>query len=1191
MRYPHQSQIMPRCIMWIHILLAFSLLVTKLPLSCSTGTSPLIKHYAPSDHPRKNVPRRNHKAREMRRAEQFSTEIGSDFSEPVPSQSSSDASLPISSPTSPRSQICSDGFSLIRIFLTPDDFEEEMRWMLSNSRGAIIYGFDYSPITAAEDYGWESCVPEDDCYSFTIEDDWGDGICCSHGEGSYSLWYDDVKVASGGDFEFSESRFFGANCPTFSPSASSRPSSKLPRLQPLVSEHAEIIEKERDTLIKLFESTRGEEWLVNTGWIKEDENHCKWEGVSCKNGFVNKLTLEAKGLDGSIPTDVGMLSNLRYLYLAENKIHGSIPTEIGMMESLEILELNLNAIDGTVPTEVGRIERLNYLSFSDNTLHGNIPTEVGMISNLGVFSLSANNLHGTVPTEIGMIKNLKHLHISENNLHGTLPTEIGMMKSLEIIFLQENTFHGTIPTEIGMLGNLIHLLLHDNSLSGTIPTEIGMMENLNTLHISRNSINGTIPTKIGMMEHFAAFILSRNSINGTIPTEIGMIKSLKFFFLDHNFINGIIPTEIGLIESLHFLFLSDNFLNSTIPTEVGLLSKLNGFQIFSNNIYGTIPTEIGRLQDLEQALNLSSSFLTGTVPTELGMLTKIDTLDLSSNSLTSVLPTHLVNMSSLEYLNVSNNKFVSFPLEEEWNNILETCDMSHNQIEQEIPKELLGFSSLKVLIISNNSFIGTLPDSLGSLARMQRLHLDNNLLSGTIPDTILALATLSELNLSNNRQETRCFHDIECTKLAAEYQQGHTVCCNDICSDIVDTDGISTFCLLLGLRGAIPAGFGNMLTLELLDLSSNYFAGNIPPEIGRLSRLEVLNLTNNVLTGSIPSALGALASASVLLKGNDQIRGKHGNKIAPLSLCSSVPGLDIFNDPIWCPPERNALKKIYDEAGGQDWIRDDGWVDEFNNHCTWYGIECNEENNVIKLALENSGLSGRISNSVASLTSLETLHLRDNNLKGSIPYDIGKLLNLSSLQLSHNFLTGSIPPGFLNLSQLEMMHLHGNRLRGTVPILASKGINESSFIADCGSPSDFDTPVDCPNCTMCCNRLQQCDTQEEIYQVETLAIKVMFGVLGFLILVAMTSLLRKRKMTLDSSPFHFIFGLCTRKESSCDVHDAIGKDSVYCFFLSSNFIAWVLAIAVLFAQGVCFVFFIQAASLDFGAEKDWVYQR
>eukprot|EP00957_Ditylum_brightwellii_P157887 12018168-Ditylum_brightwellii.AAC.1 len=83
--------------------------------------------------------------------------------------------------------------------------------------------------------------------------------------------------------------------------------------------------------------------------------------------------------------------------------------------------------------------------------------------------------------------------------------------------------------------------------------------------------------------------------------------------------------------------------------------------------------------------------------------------------------------------------------------------------------------------------------------------------------------------------------------------------------------------------------------------------------------------------------------AVVLVRGNE-IRGQNKNdRIAPLSLCSNVPGFDLFEDKTWCPPERNFLKEFYTDAKGQEWTNATGWIDEFNNHCEWHGVECNEE--------------------------------------------------------------------------------------------------------------------------------------------------------------------------------------------------------------------------------------------------------
>eukprot|EP00957_Ditylum_brightwellii_P141933 10813519-Ditylum_brightwellii.AAC.1 len=126
----------------------------------------------------------------------------------------------------------------------------------------------------------------------------------------------------------------------------------------------------------------------------------------------------------------------------------------------------------------------------------------------------------------------------------------------------------------------------------------------------------------------------------------------------------------------------------------------------------------------------------------------------------------------------------------------------------------------------------------------------------------------------------------------------------------------------------------------------------------------------------------------------------------------NVPGFDLLNNKTWCPPERNCLTDFFSQAKGQEWTKSNGWLDEFENHCAWHGIECNKERQVINLTLGNNGLSGRISDAIGNLTELRKVDLHDNDLKGIIPSAIGNLLKLSSLIISYNDFTGNIPHEF-----------------------------------------------------------------------------------------------------------------------------------------------------------------------------------
>ncbi|HSG53521.1 MAG TPA: endonuclease, partial [Rheinheimera sp.] len=56
-------------------------------------------------------------------------------------------------------------------------------------------------------YTEQWCLSDGD-YSFTISDSYGDGICCSYGNGSYSLTINGAEVFSGGNFTYQQTHNF-----------------------------------------------------------------------------------------------------------------------------------------------------------------------------------------------------------------------------------------------------------------------------------------------------------------------------------------------------------------------------------------------------------------------------------------------------------------------------------------------------------------------------------------------------------------------------------------------------------------------------------------------------------------------------------------------------------------------------------------------------------------------------------------------------------------------------------------------------------------------------------------------------------------------------------------------------------------------------------------------------------------------
>ena len=109
---------------------------------------------------------------------------------------------------SPPPPACDD----VRIKLRTDDYGKETSWEIVNSSGAVVAsGSGYGN---NKDYEENYCLPAD-CYTFTIFDEFGDGMCCEQGEGFYRLFFNGKRVKKGGNFGSSESTEFGDDGKSF----------------------------------------------------------------------------------------------------------------------------------------------------------------------------------------------------------------------------------------------------------------------------------------------------------------------------------------------------------------------------------------------------------------------------------------------------------------------------------------------------------------------------------------------------------------------------------------------------------------------------------------------------------------------------------------------------------------------------------------------------------------------------------------------------------------------------------------------------------------------------------------------------------------------------------------------------------------------------------------------------------------
>ena len=313
-----------------------------------------------------------------------------------------------------------------------------------------------------------------------------------------------------------------------------------------------------------------------------------WEGVYLRGtpARVTWLIIRRRGLDGTVPAELGQLDMLTQLNLHSNSLSGSIPDEIGNLRNLQRLLLHNNSLSGDFP-DLRRLNNLTHLWLSGTNqrvgMGNDIPAWLNGLTNLEELNLWGNEIGGDIPNLSGL-SNLKILKLQNNSLTGSIPAWFGNMNSLGGLYLHANDLNGAIPPELGRLTRLRRLWLDRNELEGIIPPALSGMSNLGTLNLHTNRLTGTIPPQLGNLSRLQHLGLHNNVLTGIIPAQLGHLGELTRLAVSNNRLTGTIPSELGDLDKLTLLWLSQNQLTGTIPSDLGDLGDtLTSIKLASNN--------------------------------------------------------------------------------------------------------------------------------------------------------------------------------------------------------------------------------------------------------------------------------------------------------------------------------------------------------------------------------------------------------------------------------------------------------------------------------------------------------------------------------------------------------------------------------------------------------------------------------
>eukprot|EP00565_Helicotheca_tamesis_P004951 CAMPEP_0185741752 /NCGR_PEP_ID=MMETSP1171-20130828/38748_1 /TAXON_ID=374046 /ORGANISM="Helicotheca tamensis, Strain CCMP826" /LENGTH=627 /DNA_ID=CAMNT_0028413737 /DNA_START=41 /DNA_END=1924 /DNA_ORIENTATION=+ len=386
---------------------------------------------------------------------------------------------------------------------------------------------------------------------------------------------------------------------------------------------------ERYIMTLLYFATNGANWNNDMRFLTGRET-CAWNkyfqdedglvyllGAICDGSDdINKIWIPSNMLQGVIPFDeIMQLKSLRTIGFEYNGgLEGTLPNNIGDLTQLEILSLSNNLLTGTLPMSMSDIQSLRFLMIDDNELSGEV-TSVVNLPNLELVYLEDNFFEGEIgETFFSASPNLVHLDASNNEFSGTIPAHFFEESKLEVLdlmgnlfidgrlpqfpveqtnlkvlALQFNSITGDIPASIGNLRGLRHLDLSQNQLTGYFTEAMGDLKELNYLFLASNSFNeGPVPNFIRDLTNLVDLSLKKTNLSGAIPDWIGTdLKRLRLLDLDGNKLSGEIPETLTQLKVLTFLLLNRNQLTGQVPQNFTTV-PLEVFVLDDNNLSGDL---------------------------------------------------------------------------------------------------------------------------------------------------------------------------------------------------------------------------------------------------------------------------------------------------------------------------------------------------------------------------------------------------------------------------------------------------------------------------------------------------------------------------------------------------------------------------------------------------------------------------
>jgi len=854
---------------------------------------------------------------------------------------------------------------------------------------------------------------------------------------------------------------------------------------------------DQEALEALYQGTNGESWRTKTNWLV-DPNVCTWAGIGCDNeGYVTSINLDFNTLQGTIPTELALLSYLTSLSMDTNSLTGAIPSELGLLSSLDRCYLHSNSLTGTIPSELGKLGSMLYLDLTSNRLSGSIPNTIGNMQSLYSLHLDYNELTGSVPVSaISNLKDLDTLYLHRNDLTGAILADGPMCAlrstysggSLRYLYadclgdtaddrevqcecctncqesrhanelaVQKASLEALYQSTNGVLWTNNGNWLVDSNVCTWVGVSCDAEGYVTSISINSNNVVGTLPSEMGELRYLTSLRMTSNAMNGTLPSELGNLSSLTTLDFDRNSFTGTIPSQVlSSLSSLRTLDLSYNQFSGTLPVTIEQnMASLQYLYLQNNALTGPIPVaELGGLSSTLNHLYLERNFFTGVIEfggplCELRFISLSllrtdcaavnDNVEVQCDCCTSCITSALPPDATSAWPTMAATSSPVVPPTVSSAPSMVPPDVALQQSALEAFYAATGGQSW----VSNTNWLVD-PNictwaGIGCDTTQQfviSLRLQSNRLSGSLPVELAQLSKLTDLRLYTN------------------------TITGTLPSELGALTSLRTLFLHSNsLTGALPSELGQLTSLRYLYLHQNALTGALPNELVSLKSMRSLYLSYNSLSGVVPVDMLASMSASlnVLYLQRNELTGPiaSGSALCEARLLRGLSTLRVdclgatpeiecdccttcyeSRDPAVRNGQKAALQGIYEATNGPSWTYNTQWLVAGTNECDWYGVSCDAEGYITTLSLNNNNLDGALSTDIGLLSYIKYLRMYNNaNLSGTIPSEIGALKSLTSLDMYSNALSGSIPSELFGAGNTELnsINLRSNDLRGSIP--------------------------------------------------------------------------------------------------------------------------------------------------------------